>query len=97
MKKMAREMNLREKNMQEVIFDLLKERDELNEIISKQDKLIDSQDKLISSLERENNSLSELILFKEMSERRNSSVDYDFDFNIREMCYLHSLFMREIK
>lgn len=130
MKKMTTEKMMmvataREENMKEVIFDLMKERDELKELISKQDEVIDTQHNLIRSLEKENELLSELVLFKEVAEYRKSSVDYDldistensvrdnlriiigaiidsrlksgydydFDFNVKEICYLHSLFM----
>lgn len=103
----------------------MRERDELKELISKQDEVIDTQHNLIRSLEKENELLSELVLFKEVVEYRKSSVDYDldistensvrdnlriiietiidsrlksgydydFDFNVKEIYYLHSLFM----
>lgn len=112
-------------NLHDIIFDLMRERDELKELISKQDEVIDTQHNLIRSLEKENELLSELVLFKEVVEYRKSSVDYDldistensvrdnlriiietiidsrlksgydydFDFNVKEIYYLHSLFM----
>lgn len=68
-------------NLHEIILDLIKERDELKELISKQDEVIDTQHNFIRSLEKENELLMELTLFKEVPEYRNSSVDYDLDIS----------------
>lgn len=69
-------------NLHEIILDLMRERDELKELISKQDEAIDTQHNFIRSLEKENEALLEILHLKEMEDHSVSNVIFDINTDL---------------